>query len=411
MTAKPETSHLHRTLTAPKLWALMVGMVISGQYFGWNYGIAHVSGLINFFIAVFFVIVFYVGLTLSCAELAGFIPSSGGPSAYATRAFGKTAGLFAGIACLLEFLCAVPAIAISLGDYVHVLLPTVSAKLVSVLAVMLVLLINATKVERMAQIELIATVLALLGLVLYYLFSAHALMHVHSHSLSGALSGRDIVAALPFAIWLFLAIEGGVMTAEEMRDPKKTLIQGFIAALLTLIVCTVLTVSFTTLLRGHAASATDAPLLKTLMSLHVPGSGWVAAAVAVLGAFGLFASLNGITLAYSRQVFAMSRSGFLPRFLMRLSNSDVPLYALMVPGCVVLVLVLLASVAQFMVTLSVLGAMIMYLFVFASLFKLRRLESHAARVLKVNGFLVLMSLLLSVLFIASIVRSVVVQAF
>lgn len=410
MSEQPKASHLHRTLSAPKLWALMVGMVISGQYFGWSYGIAAVSHLSSFFAAVFFVIVFYVGLTLSCAELSGFIPSSGGPSAYAQRAFGSCAAMLAGFACLLEFFCAVPAIALSLGSYVHMIIPYVSPKLVAVLAILLVLLINAAKVERMALIELVATVFALVGLLVYYGFGIHAIAHLSTIHFSWVLDFKQAAAAVPFAIWLFLAIEGGVMTAEEMKNPRQTLLRGFVAALLTLVLCTVLTVAITAVLAGRMAATTDAPLLQTLQQLHLPGASSAACVVAVLGLFGLFASLNGITLAYSRQVYALSRAGYLPKALSRLSRNEVPWLALVLPGLLVLVIALSSKIAQMLVALSVLGAMVVYLFVFASLFKLRIVAKQAVRGFKVNLALALVAAALACVFVVLIVRFVVFSA-
>ncbi len=85
-----------------------------------------ITQLSSFFYGVLLVVIFYTGLTLSCAELASFIPSSGGPSEYATRAFGPKAGAIAGWFCLLEFLFAVPAIAVSMGHYIHILVPAFS---------------------------------------------------------------------------------------------------------------------------------------------------------------------------------------------------------------------------------------------------------------------------------------------
>lgn len=404
-----EQTHLHKTLTPLKLWALMVGMVISGQYFGWSYGIGLVESLGNYFYAVFLVVVFYIALTLSCAELASFIPLAGGPSAYARRAFGKKVGVLAGFACLLEFIFAVPAIAVSLGVYIHILLPMLSAKLITLLSILLVLCINSFKVENMATIELMATILALIGLVIYYCFGAHAIAQLPTQPFSLDVRGHEIMLAIPFAIWLFLAIEGGVMGAEEMRDPRRTVIIGFTAALTTLILCTVLTVGITAKLSGHIAASTDSPLPAALLRYHGALNQLASSLIVIFGFFGLFASMNGITMAYSRQVYALSRAGVLPDFLGRLSSADVPQRALVIPGVLVMALAYWARIGKLLVTVSVLGAVLMYIIVFISLIKLRRDEPNTQRSFKVAMPLVVIGIVLAVVFLVAIVMGLVLQ--
>ena len=43
-----------------------------------------------------------------------------------------------------------------------------------------------------------------------------------------------IWAALPYAIWFFLAVEGVPLAAEETKDPAQDMPKGIIAAMLTL---------------------------------------------------------------------------------------------------------------------------------------------------------------------------------
>ena len=94
--------HLSRVLKPIHLWALAVGLVISGNYFGWSYGFG-AGGPIGLAIALIPVTIFYVTFILSYSELATAIPHAGGPSAYARRAMGKFAGYMNGVSCLIEF--------------------------------------------------------------------------------------------------------------------------------------------------------------------------------------------------------------------------------------------------------------------------------------------------------------------
>src|SRR5476651_2007009 len=118
--ADSKTEQLKRVLKPVHLWAIAVGLVISGEYFGWNLGWA-VSGTIGFLIATLVITVMYITFIFSYTELTTSIPHAGGAFAYAYRAMGPLGGLIAGYATLVDFLFATPAIAAALGAYLHFL--------------------------------------------------------------------------------------------------------------------------------------------------------------------------------------------------------------------------------------------------------------------------------------------------
>src|SRR6195952_2430885 len=114
--------HLKKILKPVHLWAIAVGLVISGEYFGWNFGWG-VAGTVGFLIATLVITVMYVTFIFSYTELTTSIPHAGGAFAYAYRAMGPFGGLIAGYATLIDFLLATPAIAFALGSYLHFLYP------------------------------------------------------------------------------------------------------------------------------------------------------------------------------------------------------------------------------------------------------------------------------------------------
>lgn len=213
---------LQKQLKPIHLWAISVGMVISGQYFGWNYGFEQ-GGIIGLAIATLIVTVFYTTFMFSYAELSTSIPQAGGPSAYARRAMGPFGGYMAGMACLLEFIFAPPAIAVSTGAYIHFLIPAVNPVYATVGAFIFFILLNLIGVKEVAVIELTATILALIGLSIFYVAG---LPHVEASNIlndNSFLNGpTGVLAAIPFAVWFYLAIEGGAMGAEEVENPRKT---------------------------------------------------------------------------------------------------------------------------------------------------------------------------------------------
>jgi ethanolamine permease len=137
-------------------------------------------------------------------------------------------------------------------------------------------------------------------------------------------------AALPFAMWLFLAVEGVPLAAEEARDPARDVPRGIIGAMVFLLV----TAALVTVLLAGAAGAeligkSGVPLVDALSAV---GIGWLATVVNVLALAGLVASFFSIIYGYSRLVFALSRAGYLPTGLSITYARKVPAPALIVPG-------------------------------------------------------------------------------
>ena len=121
-------------------------------------------------------------------------------------------------------------------------------------------------------------------------------------------------AAVPFAIWFFLAIEGVAMAAEEVRHPKRSIPIAYLSGIGTLLLLALGVMCFAGSVGDWRTLANINDPLPQAMKLIVGArSGWLHMLV-WLGLFGLIASFHGIILGYSRQIFALARAGFLPRF-------------------------------------------------------------------------------------------------
>src|SRR5438045_3010577 len=200
------------------LWGLGVGYVISGMYFGWNLGLEQ-GGTFGLAIATFFVTIMYVTFTFSYTELACAIPRAGGAFDYATRALGKDVGFITGMAQNIEFIFAPPAIAFAIGSYLNLFLPDIPAIMFSVGTYLIFTLLNALGIQAAATFELVVTTVAVAGLIF---FASIVLPFASFDNLSrNALPNgtQGIFAAVPFAIWFFLGIEGVANLAEETQHP------------------------------------------------------------------------------------------------------------------------------------------------------------------------------------------------
>ncbi|HZK85854.1 MAG TPA: ethanolamine permease [Desulfosporosinus sp.] len=377
-------AHLSRVLKPIHLWALAVGLVISGNYFGWSYGFG-AGGPMGLAIALIPVTIFYVTFILSYSELATAIPHAGGPSAYARRAMGPFWGYMNGISCLIEFVFAPPAIALAVGGYIHYMVPVVPTLTAAVLAFLFFIFINYLGMKTSAMVELVVTVIALTGLVIFWVAAAphFSMARVVSEPLL-PFGFKGVMAAVPFAIWFYLAIEGGAMAAEEMVDPQKDIPKGFLSGMGTLMIMAFLTLFLTAGIADYTlVSAVDFPLPIALAQVFGDNA-FIVILVNIIGLFGLIASLHGIIVGYSRQTYAMARTGYLPKFLAYVDpKRHTPVWALLVPGLVGLGVVLTGQTAT-VITIAVIGSVALYMLSLISLFILRAKEPDLKRPFKVS---------------------------
>src|SRR3954471_20262185 len=232
---------LPKTLGTFPLWGIAVGLVISGEYFGWSYGWDK-AGTLGFLVTSAFVALMYATFIFSFTELTTAIPQAGGPFEYSRRAFGPTGGYIAGFATLVEFVFAPPAIALAIGAYVNVQYPALEPKWVAFGAYLVFMALNIAGMTIAAGFELAVTLIAIFELCVFMGVVAPGFSA--ANFVKGGWSGADgfgvaalpgIVAAVPFAIWFFLAIEGVAMAAEETRDPHRSVPIAYIGGIVTLV--------------------------------------------------------------------------------------------------------------------------------------------------------------------------------
>jgi ethanolamine permease len=389
---------LKRTLGGLHLWGIAVGLVISGEYFGWSYGWAQ-AGTMGFLVTTVFIAVMYLTFIFSFTELTTAIPHAGGPYAYSYRAFGPVGGYIAGFSTLIEFVFAPPAIALAIGAYLNVQFPGLDPRIAAVGAYGVFMALNIAGVTIAATFELVVTVLAVIELLIFMgvVSGGFAWAHFRYRGWAGAeqpslatLSG--IFAAIPFAIWFFLAIEGAAMAAEEAKDPTRTIPRAYIAGIVTLVALAFGTMIFAGAVGDWTALANiNDPLPQAMKIVVGASSGWLHLLVWI-GLLGLIASFHGIILGYSRQIFALARAGLLPKVLASVHPRwRTPHLAILAGGAVGIAaiysdkLITIAGqpLTASIVTMSALGAIVMYITSLLSLMRLRKREPRLERPFRV----------------------------
>ncbi len=404
--------NLKKVLSPFMLWGLGVGYVISGMYFGWNLGLKE-GGTLGLAIATGIIIVLYTCFSFSYAELACSIPRAGGVFDYTKKAFGNQWGFVAGIAQIIEFVFAPPAIAFGIGAYFNLFFPDIPILFIAITAYVLFTALNIYGVKAAATFELIITIIAVIEILI---FAGVTLPHFHYSNLEKNAfpnGWAGVFAALPFAIWFFLGIEGLANVAEEAQNPQKDIQKGFSSALLTLVfLCIIVFIAAIGVggweaivyKNGITGETSDSPL-PLAMGQIVGSNSLLFHLLLTVGLFGLIASFHGLILASGRSTFEFGKVGFAPTFLGQIhAKFKTPANALLVNMCFGIIALFTNKTAE-IITISVMGALSLYILAMLSMIQLRRKEPQLDRPFKaplypLTPIVALVLALVSLVFIA-----------
>ncbi|MDN3612260.1 ethanolamine permease [Vibrio ostreicida] len=374
-------------------WVLLAGLgvsyVISGDFAGWNFGLAQ-AGWGGFCLAAIAMAVMYLCLVLSLAEMSAALPTAGGGYSFARLAMGPTGGFLTGLSVLIEYVLAPAAIVIFIGSAVNELLG-VDGPWVYALFYAAFIAIHLTGVGEALKLMMVISGLAVVAIlitagVLITHFDWNRLFDIAPATEHASVwlpfGWHGVWAALPFAMWLFLAVEGVPLAAEEAKQPEKDVPRGIIGAMLFLLFTATLV---TVLLAGAAGSQVIAQSAVPLVdALKLTGNPTVATLVNLLGLAGLIASFFSIIYGYSRLVFALSRAGYLPKNLSLTNDKKIPARALIVPGALGF-MVSLSGEGDRILAMAVVGATVSYALMSLSHILLRLKQPQLPRPYKTPG--------------------------
>ncbi|MER5312553.1 ethanolamine permease [Streptomyces sp. NPDC002773] len=381
-------------------WLLLTGLgvayVVSGDFAGWNTGLSK-GGFGGLAIATVLMGTMYACLVFALAELSAILPTAGGGYGFARRALGTWGGFLTGTAILIEYILAPAAISIFIGDYVETLglFGLESGWPVYLVCFALFIGIHLWGVGEALRFSLIVTAIAVAALVVFA-FGAFTDFHVSGLNdipVDGEAFGSNswlpfgllgIWAAFPFGMWFFLGVEGVPLAAEEAKDPVRSLPKALAISLGILVLLAVVTFLAATGARGSAIIQTDGnPLVTALQGRGEPTA--LSRFVNYAGLAGLVASFFSLIYAGSRQLFALSRAGYLPRFLSLTSRRKSPYLGLLIPGAIGFALAAGTGNGARMLNIAVFGATISYALMALSHIVLRRREPGLHRPYRTPG--------------------------
>ncbi|MEX2589392.1 MAG: amino acid permease, partial [Chitinophagales bacterium] len=274
-------------------------------------------------------------------------------------------------------------------------------------------ILNITGVKAAATFELLITILAVAELLI---FAGVTLPHFEFENLkANALPNgfQGAFAAIPFAIWFFLAIEGVANVAEEAKNPQRNVMIGFGSAILTLVVLCLLTFASSVGVAGWEAvvypagstEASDSPLPLAL-AIIVGENHFLYHLLITVGLFGLVASFHGIILAAGRSTFEFGRVGYVPKKLGQVHpKTKTPANALVVNMLIGIIALLTGKTGE-IITIACFGALTLYIVSMLAFFALRKNEPDLERPFRVPFFPIFPALALIIATIALIAITV-----
>jgi ethanolamine permease len=353
----------------------------------------------------------YLGLVFCIAEMSPALPHTGAAYSFARTAMGPWGGFITGLCENVEYVVTPAVIAFFIGSYVGGIVGgDIPPYIWWILTYIAFLCLNVFGVALSFRVTLIVTLASLAVLVVFWLsaipnmdFSRWAL-NIGADPATGAaielpegngsffpFGFSGVLATLPFAVWLFLAIEQLPLAAEESVDPKRDMPRGIIAGMLTLMVSAFMIVLLNPSVIGVGAfklGSSGEPLLDGFRAIYGDAGAVLLGLIALVG---LIASFHTIVFAMGRQVYSLARAGYFPNALSVTHQTYKTPHVAMIAGALLGLAIMMAMwfslggeaagslIGSVLLNMAVFGAMCSYIAQAVSFILLRKNQPNMER--------------------------------
>jgi ethanolamine permease len=372
----PKSIQLLKVLGPAHVWALGVGIVLVGEFMGWNYAVGK-GGAWGALIACWVIGLLYTCVAMIDSEVTSTVAAAGGQYAQAKHTIGPLMAFNVGLYLVLAYTMLeagdvqVAGYLIQIG--VSELGYEVDWKVWTVLSLAILALLNYRGVFMTLTINFVITAAAFISIVILFFgvqpWNPGAILQ-HADLLTDLPYGwLGVIAALHFGIWFYLGIEGTCQAAEEVRSPGRALPLGTMTGMITLLIAAALTwyVCAGTLPWEYLGTAL-APLYDaSLMS----GSTVLIVLLWVGTVFSALASANGCINDAARAWFSMGRDRYLPEYFAAVHPVyRTPFRAIIFLIPIAVIFALYVPLAQ-VITFSILSGLLGYTFMPINMFRFR----------------------------------------
>ncbi|MDO9508719.1 MAG: amino acid permease [Thermovirgaceae bacterium] len=370
-----KTNHLSKVLGPVHIWALGVGIVLVGEFMGWNFTVAK-GGTLGAIIACWVMGLLYTSLVMVNTEMGSVIPEAGGQYAMAKYFMGPLAAFNVGLMLVFEYVMLEAADALVVGEILKTVSPHINSLPFIILTLVGLTWLNYRGVYATLTFNFIITAIAYLTIFILLFSTKFFIPHQSLLRLAEFSNGLPygwigILGAFQFGVWFFLGIEGTVLAAEECRSTGRSLPVGALTGMVTLLIgATITWFVCSGLVHSKELGSSVFPLFDAAMATRMP----VVIILLFIGTIlSCMASANGCITDSSRAWFAMARDTLIPEYFAAVH----PKYR--TPYRAILFLLPIALAFGFtglldqVITFSILSALLVYVFTAVMMFKFRRM--------------------------------------
>lgn len=379
VTGQPgERIALLKVLGPIHVWALGVGIVLVGEFMGWNFSVAK-GGAYGSLIACWIIGLLYTCVAMIDSEVTSTVAAAGGQYTQAKHIIGPLMAFNVGLYLVMAYTMLEAADALVVGDLIKAVaadsgFPGLDSRPFALVTIAFLAWLNYRGVFVTLTVNFVITAIAFVAIVVLFFGvqpwnPGHTLLH---HELLTQLpyGWLGVVAALQFGMWYYLGIEGTCQAAEEVRSAGRSIPLGTMCGMITLLVAAAMTWYIASgLMPWEYLGQAVTPLYD---AARLTGSKGLQTLLFVGTLFSAVASANGCINDASRAWFSMSRDRYMPMWF----GAVHPRYR--TPYRAIIFLVPIAISFAFtglldqVITFSILSGLLGYTFMSINIVKFRR---------------------------------------
>ena len=362
-------------------WALGVGIVLVGEFTGWNFSMAK-GGAWGALIACWFIGLLYTCVAMIDSEVTSTVAAAGGQYTQAKHIIGPLMAFNVGLYLVMAYTMLEASNAIVVGDLLKQLAGDMGSADIStrpfiVLTIVLLAWLNYRGVYATLNINFVITAIAFISIIILFFsvapFSPGKVL-LHKDLLTDLPYGWiGALGALQFGMWYYLGIEGTCQAAEEVRSAGRSIPLGTMSGMITLLIAAALTWYIAAgLMPWQYLGQAYTPLYD---AAKLAGGGGLQAIMFIGTLFAALASANGCINDASRAWFSMGRDRYMPEWFGAVHpRYRTPYRAILflVPIAVVFALVFVTAL-DLVIGFSILSGLLSYTFMSINMIRFRKL--------------------------------------
>jgi ethanolamine permease len=391
---KPQGTSINllKVLGPVHVWALGVGIVLVGEFMGWNYGVGK-GGAFGALIAAWVIGLLYTCVAMIDSEVTSTVAAAGGQYAQAKHTIGPLMAFTVGLYLVLAYTMLEAGDVQVAGQLVQIGVGRVDAGAgdavltsthfwwaFTVLSLVILAWLNYRGVFMTLTVNFIITAAAFASIIILFFGTQFASLWdpdaqlLHHDLLTPLPYGWiGVIASLHFGIWYYLGIEGTCQAAEEVRSPGRALPLGTMTGIITLLIAAALTWYICCGLLPWQYVGWDLELAPLYDAAKIIGSPVIETILFVGTLFSAIASANGCINDAARAWFSMGRDRYLPIWFGAVHpRYRTPFRSIIFLIPIAAIFALKVPLAQ-VITFSILSGLLNYTFMPINIWKFRRM--------------------------------------